>query len=988
MSLNEGQRRMAETLEGIVCVDAGPGTGKTHTITRRYINVLRKGVQPEDILMVTFTRNSAAEMRDRIRRGLTEAAASMDPSDPLRAGMIRSCDSVRTSTFDAYCLRILLSSPDEINDFFGFDEQLSRGARLVENDTLNKGAFRRFYSEFAKNHGHLYKGCGDIPAVVAGDVDGLYSLIEKLMSNGIIPVKGFEWFSDGEKRLIGDPGLAMEGLRSANTRYRLGRLGNAQYPPGTPQCMFTKNAEALSETLMEEELTSVACEDRSRLIEFLWFVYYEYIRDSVRANRLTFSLVKILSFAVLYQSGYAREINSTEYLMVDEFQDTDEMQMKICLMLLRKGNFCVVGDWKQGIYGFRNASVDNILRFREKVNRFCSQLGSRVLFDPGETEYHDIRLEVNYRGTDAVLDPAFKALGLKGSRDDVVQTPESAIVELTPFKGSADDLDSAMHSMHTGFSCCSFADEKGEYEGIVDMITEYVYSGRYKVVEGGRERAPSFGDVAVLFRNTGQCTAFYETAVKRRLPVFLQGEVEIMRTKPGKIALAWLRFVGSIDDRRATTAILTYEGYPMSEIARMYRDARSAGEDGRQRGMASVLPEGMIAQRGFLERKSRRPNDLLTSIFAYYGLGCDGVYDDIVQAIVNVLSGSFRGSLITISDLIRLMEEDIAEGTRYNVDAVLGRSAVTVQTMHKSKGLEYPIVVVGGVNSGKMPSTKGSRGLMMFDDGNGFGIRCRREAATAENGMEGVFDSWRFKVISNSLSKDYDEERRLFFVAMTRAKQYLFVTSSGSPSMFFDGICEGAHHRPVPFPVSEGDRTDAVSDPPGIPGYRTRRRNIAVHDIMSYKSGADSGKGTEYGILVHEAAQQMLLGKPFDGSLPEMERVHSIIEGLGHPDVLKAELPCTLPVGDVTLRGVIDLYAEYPARAEVHDYKTDSDTRNLDAYAVQLSVYAIAVERATGKKARCFADFVSLGCSIEIDPIPFDEISERVESLLSEDMVL
>ena len=72
--LNEEQRRIAETKDGIMVVDAGPGTGKTHTITERYVNLIKANVSPADILMVTFTINAAEEMRGRIRSGLIKAA--------------------------------------------------------------------------------------------------------------------------------------------------------------------------------------------------------------------------------------------------------------------------------------------------------------------------------------------------------------------------------------------------------------------------------------------------------------------------------------------------------------------------------------------------------------------------------------------------------------------------------------------------------------------------------------------------------------------------------------------------------------------------------------------------------------------------------------------------------------------------------------------------------------------------------------------------
>ncbi|MBQ2762086.1 MAG: UvrD-helicase domain-containing protein [Candidatus Methanomethylophilaceae archaeon] len=77
MSLNDNQKQVAETLNGLLMVDAGPGTGKTHTIVERYANLVKDKVPVRDILMVTFTRNAAEEMKDRISRRMRDYAKEL-----------------------------------------------------------------------------------------------------------------------------------------------------------------------------------------------------------------------------------------------------------------------------------------------------------------------------------------------------------------------------------------------------------------------------------------------------------------------------------------------------------------------------------------------------------------------------------------------------------------------------------------------------------------------------------------------------------------------------------------------------------------------------------------------------------------------------------------------------------------------------------------------------------------------------------------------
>ena len=84
----------------------------------------------------------------------------------------------------------------------------------------------------------------------------------------------------------------------------------------------------------------------------------------------------MFSFLILYHDEEVRKQYSFDYVMVDEFQDTNEMQFLFLLLLLKKSNLCVVGDWKQGIYGFRNAAISNITEFPSKIVTYKNVLNA------------------------------------------------------------------------------------------------------------------------------------------------------------------------------------------------------------------------------------------------------------------------------------------------------------------------------------------------------------------------------------------------------------------------------------------------------------------------------------------------------------------------------------------------------------------------------------------------------------------------------------
>ena len=118
--LNESQKRIAEHSEGMLVVDAGPGTGKTHTIVRRYVNLISKpDVRSEEVLLLTFTNNAAEEMEQRAKAALS----GLDGRGPSK--------DVRAKTFDAFCLSVVLEFAEDVSEFFDIRESLSRSARAA-----------------------------------------------------------------------------------------------------------------------------------------------------------------------------------------------------------------------------------------------------------------------------------------------------------------------------------------------------------------------------------------------------------------------------------------------------------------------------------------------------------------------------------------------------------------------------------------------------------------------------------------------------------------------------------------------------------------------------------------------------------------------------------------------------------------------------------------------------------------------------------------
>ncbi|MBR6204794.1 MAG: UvrD-helicase domain-containing protein [Candidatus Methanomethylophilaceae archaeon] len=958
--LNEAQARIAERLEGFLVVDAGPGTGKTHTIVQRYVNIISKpDVRPEEVLLLTFTNNASQEMEERIKAKL------------MSMGKSRLCKDVRTMTFDAFCLSVVMEFAEKVSDFFGFKERLSRSARMETNETLNKQYFERFFDSFNNDRGEDY---GNSAIILSQRSDDVESLIQRLMSRGIIPLrKG--WFGiDAGKALEGDADALLAGLRELNKpKVKKNGLSDSVAKDVLAKIEQGERGNDFPDLdlmqLSEEVLESAARADREELLRYIHDLYIAFIRRSIADNRLTFGLNALFAFVLLYDDEKARSENRFRYLMIDEFQDTNANQLMISLMILSEPNLCVVGDWKQGIYGFRYVSTENITDFESRTvmfRRFLNDDVARVRYSIPETER--IPLDVNYRSSQLVIDESFRCLWIKGTSEDDSIDGDYLAKNVVRLKQGRTDLDES--STEVRYVLSSKDDEALD---VIRCVREYLWSGRYWVAEGETSRPVGLKDIAVICRSVRCCRKVLEAAEAEGIPAYLQGDIQVMSTREGKLALAWLRYVNNERDEAGYATIMADLGYPLTAIKRVKSDY-------------GAIPPEIDAQRKELYRKRRRVTDLLTHLYSFYGLD-----NDITHAIITILSQAHRSSLMTLSDLAMLIDDDIRNETSYTVEASIDHDAITIMTMHKSKGLEYPAVIVPYIDTFITPPVVKSRSQLLYDEL--YGVRCAMCVGRFGNYSK-LCRSWRTALAKEVPIKDYSEERRLMFVALSRAKQYVTVIS-GRPSQFMKDLSRGKEKEIRDVPSPPGTSGEGKVQKPDVGGYKARRKKLGVHDILHLSTGdgweASEGcdefcsKGMQYGIDVHEDAERMFLELPLERDLPEHAEIRKVLDSTSDADLRYAEKECGLPFNDldVTLRGQIDLLAIYPDRVEVHDYKTDEVDRFEDEYRLQLSVYAHSASGFYGgRRAICFIDYVSQGRSVVFDPLPLDRIRERIAERL------
>ena len=808
-------------------------------------------MDPINVLMITFTDAAAREMNTRLK----DEFRKLSEKDEFKVVAKKWVDTAQARTFDSLCHSIVMDSTDSVGEFFGFEGAgLSRSAILYTNDALNGEYFSRFLDGFLLTHDGEYL---DIAPIAAQNPEDVRRLLDKMMAYGIIPMRDGSWFGFGWRDAVnGNRSRMVAALEEVN---RIN--GNKQSVACGGMKSYLKDLTLPSEPIIQskdlakESVDQAIDQDRSEMIDFIHDVYLEFIHQSILDNRLTFGLVEIFAFTLLY-SGKTKEHKWYSHLMIDEFQDTNPLQMMISLMLLSEPNLCVVGDWKQGIYGFRYSTVENMLLFEKKVHEFHDFLNGddcrHVAFDIPD-DITRIALKKNRRSSQEIIDTAYEAMYIPGSdkedmrgypflfheddseedRKAVLKDPELLAKKKADFSIVQNRDDIGPDDSHVRFVR---SESKGEEASdVVKAVKDYICND-YRVIEDKTPRHVGPGDIAVFCRSNAACRVVMDALKEESIPVHLVGDVDIMNTREGKLALAWLRYVSNENDRSGFIPIMMDLGYTFVEMRTIKK--------------GSDVPQFIRDQRSLLDARKKRITEMMATIFDFY----DDLDSDIVQAIITAVSQAHEGSMISIASIVSMMEYDIRNGTTYEIENTVDTDAVTVMTMHKSKGLEYPVVILAYVDLYVIPSYRSDDSVFFFNEV--FGLRCRKEIGDY-GGYKAVCDSWRTKLTMLAMPTCYDEDRRLLFVALSRAKQYetIICGKSKNVSPFFDGLLSATGKGVESIPDSDFDASrfnTGLSSKPEIIVPESRFVSMSVHEILRLESdvGVD-GEGVEYGNMVH-----------------------------------------------------------------------------------------------------------------------------------------
>lgn len=479
-------------------------------------------------------------------------------------------------------------------------------------------------------------------------------------------------------------------------------------------------------------------------------IYEAYAKRCFKNGAMDFDdlLFKMYELLKNFPEALHKYQHKFKYILIDEYQDTNPAQYEIIKLLgAMHENVCVVGDDAQSIYSFRGATIQNILQFQK--------------------DYDDvkiIKLEQNYRSTQSIIKVA----------NEIIKNNKGQIPKDLWTENVAGDKIKLVRTMTDN--------DEGKF--VADSIQEQRLRNHY-----------TNKDIAILYRTNAQSRAFEESLRRHNIPYTIYGGISFYQRKEIKDFIAYLRLIVNPNDEEALKRIINYpvRGIGKTSVDRAVLAANSRGismwdvlEDaaasGFKAGTLQSIEEFVLMIRSF--------KSMITTKNAYDIAFHVGKQTGFVKELFNDKSTEGMQRYENVQELLNSIKEftetpsneesgevgNKSLGTYLQQIVLLTDSdqkdpnadTVKLMTIHAAKGLEFPVVFVGGLEETLFP--------------NAMSLNTREEL---------------------------EEERRLFYVAITRAKGKLFLTYSNSRYKFGQLVQNDASRFIAEIPDEHLDRAFA-----------------------------------------------------------------------------------------------------------------------------------------------------------------------------------
>lgn len=518
-------------------------------------------------------------------------------------------------------------------------------------------------------------------------------------------------------------------------------LDDKKYKPAAVHAKISMAKNNLMSAAAYESDAAIFEQNKRAQMPEVGKIFVAYVQRCKQANAMDFDDLLTLTYQLFREHEDIRHKYAArfDYVLVDEYQDTNHVQMSIVMQLCQeKQRVCAVGDDSQSIYSFRGANIDNILNYQRQFQ------GTRLF-----------KLEQNYRSTQTIVEAANSLI--KHNRNQIPKDvfSENAKGEKIQYKPAYSDKEEAA------------------------IVAKDVKRIR-------REDGCQYSDFAILYRTNSQSRSFEEEFRKQGIPYRIYGGLSFYQRKEIKDIIAYFRLVANPDDEEAIKRIINYPARGIGATT-VLKIADCAHQNQVSYWEVIGAPEryGLAVNKGTMNKLETFR--LLISSFIERAQTTD-VYE-LGDAIIkesgisqDIMSGKDADDLARqenleefLSGMSAFVEErreegkfdelflqdylqDVALLTDADSDGDKDEPRVSLMTVHAAKGLEFPTVFVVGLEENIFPSPLSAASL-----------------------------------------RDLEEERRLLYVAITRAEKHCILTNAknrwrygkmefDNPSRFIDEI--------------------------------------------------------------------------------------------------------------------------------------------------------------------------------------------------------
>lgn len=518
-------------------------------------------------------------------------------------------------------------------------------------------------------------------------------------------------------------------------------LDDKKYKPAAVHAKISMAKNNLMSAAAYESDAAIFEQNKRAQMPEVGKIFVAYVQRCKQANAMDFDDLLTLTYQLFREHEDIRHKYAArfDYVLVDEYQDTNHVQMSIVMQLCQeKQRVCAVGDDSQSIYSFRGANIDNILNYQRQFQ------GTRLF-----------KLEQNYRSTQTIVEAANSLI--KHNRNQIPKDvfSENAKGEKIQYKPAYSDKEEAV------------------------IVAKDVKRIR-------REDGCQYSDFAILYRTNAQSRSFEEEFRKQGIPYSIYGGLSFYQRKEIKDIIAYFRLVANPDDEEAIRRIINYpaRGIGATTVLKIadcahqnqvsFWEVISAPEQyglAVNKGTMNKLETFRLLISSFIERaQTTDVYELGDAIIKESGISQDIMSgkdaDDLARQenLEEFLSGMSafveerreegRFDELFLQDYL----QDVALLTDADSDGDKDEPRVSLMTVHAAKGLEFPTVFVVGLEENIFPSPLSAASL-----------------------------------------RELEEERRLLYVAITRAEKHCILTNAknrwrygkmefDNPSRFIDEI--------------------------------------------------------------------------------------------------------------------------------------------------------------------------------------------------------